>query len=209
MYKMRTGSGLTLVGIVLFTMTLLVGCSDSEEQASREEQAREAENAAAQEEAASREAQEQAQREADAQREPLDVRILVSASIGSDRRLLIEGETNLPDEAQVQVIVERELSSVRWRERVDVAQGEFTAGPFGPGSGLPDGGYRVTVELSEATVQPESVQQRIGEEGEYLAGELVAESRHGLGQIATYTTRFMVGSEPRQSRGDAQLLQTP
>lgn len=207
MYKMRTGSGLTLVGIVLFTMTLLVGCSDSGEQASREEQAREAENAAAQEEAASREAQ--AQREADAKREPLDVRILVSASIGSDRRLLIEGETNLPDEAQVQVIVERELSSVRWRERVDVAQGEFAAGPFGPGSGLPDGGYRVTVELSEATVQPESVQQRIGEEGEYLAGELVAESRHGLGQIATYTTRFMVGSEPRQSRGDAQLLQTP
>ncbi|MGM0826484.1 MAG: hypothetical protein ACQEUY_17430 [Pseudomonadota bacterium] len=205
MYKMRTGFGLTLVGIVLFTMTLLVGCSDSEEQASREQQAREAENAAAEEEAASREAQ----READAQREPLDVRILVSASIGSDRRLLIEGETNLPDEAQVQVIVERELSRVRWRERVDVAQGQFTAGPFGPGSGLPDGGYSVTVELSEATVQPESVQQRIGEEGEYLAGELVAESRHGLGQIATYTTRFMVGSEPRQSRGDAQLLQTP
>lgn len=205
MYKMRTGFGLTLVGIVLFTMTLLVGCSDSEEQASREQQAREAENAAAEEEAASREAQ--AQR--DAEREPLDVRILVSASIGSDRRLLIEGETNLPDEAQVQVIVERELSRVRWRERVDVAQGQFTAGPFGPGSGLPDGGYSVTVELSESTVQPESVQQRIGEEGEYLAGELVAESRHGLGQIATYTTRFMVGSEPRQSRGDAQLLQTP
>lgn len=205
MYKMRTGFGLTLVGIVLFTMTLLVGCSDSEEQASREQQAREAENAAAEEEAASREAQ--AQR--DAEREPLDARILVSASIGSDRRLLIEGETNLPDEAQVQVIVERELSRVRWRERVDVAEGQFTAGPFGPGSGLPDGGYSVTVELSEATVQPESVQQRIGEEGEYLAGELVAESRHGLGQIATYTTRFMVGSEPRQSRGDAQLLQTP
>ncbi|KPQ23184.1 MAG: hypothetical protein HLUCCA13_15025 [Halomonas sp. HL-48] len=205
MYKMRTGFGLTLVGIVLFTMTLLVGCSDSEEQASQEQQAREAENAAAEEEAASREAR--AKR--DAETEALDVRILVSASIGSDRRLLIEGETNLPDEAQVQVIVERELSRVRWRERVDVAQGQFTAGPFGPGSGLPDGGYSVTVELSEATVQPESVQQRIGEEGEYLAGELVAESRHGLGQIATYTTRFMVGSEPRQSRGDAQLLQTP
>lgn len=205
MYKMRTGFGLTLVGIVLFTMTLLVGCSDSEEQASREQQAREAENAAAEEEAASREAQ--AKREAE--REPLDVRILVSASIGSDRRLLVEGDTNLPDEAQVQVIVERELSRVRWRERVEVAQGQFTAGPFGPGSGLPDGGYSVTVELSEATVQPESVQERIGEEGESLAGELVTESRHGLGQIATYTTRFMVGNEPRQSRGDAQLLQTP
>ncbi|KPQ24014.1 hypothetical protein [Halomonas sp. HL-93] len=202
MHKLKTGFLLIIVGIALSTMTLLVGCSDSEEQP------REAENAAAeQEEAASREAQEQ--REAAEEKEPLDVRILVSASIGSDRRLQVEGESNLPDGAQVQVIVERELSRVRWRERVDIQQGQFVAGPFGPGSGLPDGGYSVSVELSEATVQPESVQQRIGEKGEYLAGELVTQSRHGLGQIAVYTTRFMVGNEPRQSRGNAELLQTP
>ncbi|QNI04809.1 hypothetical protein HXW73_11995 [Halomonas sp. SH5A2] len=204
---MKTGFRLTLVGIMLSTMTLLVGCGGGDEQAA-DEQARETAEAAAQEEVASREAQEE-QSEPAKEVEPLDVRILVSASIGSDRRLLVEGETNLPDGAQVQVIVERELSRVRWRERVDVEQGQFIAGPFGPGSGLPDGGYSVKVELSEATVQPRAVQQRIGEEGEYLTGELITQSRHGLGQIATYTTRFMVGNQPRESRGNAELLQTP
>ncbi|OAZ99772.1 hypothetical protein [Halomonas sp. G11] len=206
MHQMKTGFRLTLVGIMLSTMTLLVGCGDGDGQAA-DEQARETAEAAAQEEAASREAQAQSEPAEDV--EPLDVRILVSASIGSDRRLQVEGETNLPDGAQVQVIVERELSRVRWRERVDVEQGQFVAGPFGPGSGLPDGGYSVRVELSEAAVQPRAVQQRIGEKGEYLTGELVTQSRHGLGQIATYTTRFMVGNQPRQSRGDAELLQTP
>lgn len=206
MHQMKTGFRLTLVGVMLFSMALLVGCGDGDEQAA-EEQARETAEAAAQEEAASREAQEQ--NELAEEVEPLDVRILVSASIGSDRRMQVEGETNLPDGAQVQVIVERELSRVRWRERVGVEQGQFAAGPFGPGSGLPDGGYSVTVELSEATVQPRAVQQRIGETGEYLTGELVTQSRHGLGQIATYTTRFLVGSQPRQSRGNAELLQTP
>ncbi|MDR5886846.1 MULTISPECIES: hypothetical protein [Halomonadaceae] len=206
MHQMKTGFRLTLVGIMLSTMTLLVGCGGGDEQAA-DEQARETAETIAQEEAASREAQAQSEKTEEV--EPLDVRILVSASIGSDRRLQVEGETNLPDGAQLQVIVERELSRVRWRERVDVEQGQFVAGPFGPGSGLPDGGYSVSVELSEATVQPESVQQRIGEKGEYLTGELITQSRHGLGQIATYTTRFMVGNQPRQSRGDAELLQTP
>lgn len=206
MHQIRTGFRLTLVGIMLSTMALLVGCGGGDEQAA-DEQARETAEAAAQEEAASREGQEQ--NEPAGEREPLDVRILVSASIGSSRRMQVEGETNLPDGAQVQVIVEREISSVRWRERVDIQQGQFAAGPFGPGSGLPDGGYSVSVELSEATVQPRAVQQRIGEKGEYLAGGLVTQSRHGLGQIATYTTRFMVGSQPRRSRGDAELLQTP
>ncbi|MFN2410864.1 MAG: hypothetical protein ABR539_11280 [Halomonas sp.] len=206
MHQMKTGFRLTLVGIMLSTMTLLVGCGGGDEQ-DADEQARETAEAATQEDTASRDADEQS--EPAEEMEPLDVRILVSASIGSDRRLQIEGETNLPDDAQLQVIVERELSSVRWRERVDVDQGQFVAGPFGPGSGLPDGGYSVSVELSEATVQPRAVQQRIGEKGEYLAGELVTQSRHGLGQIATYTTRFMVGNQPRQSRGDAELLQTP
>ncbi|SES09677.1 hypothetical protein SAMN04487958_10735 [Vreelandella subterranea] len=205
MHQMKTGFRFMLVGIMLVSMTLLVGCGGEDEQAA-DEQARETAEAIAQEEA-SREAQ--AQNEPAEEVEPLDVRVLVSASIGSDRQMQIEGETNLPNGAQVQVIVERELSRVRWRERVEIEQGQFSAGPFGPGSGLPDGGYSVTVELSEATVQPRAVQQRIGEKGEYLTGELVTQSRHGLGQIATYTTRFMVGSQPRQSRGNAELLQTP
>ncbi|SDO40797.1 hypothetical protein [Vreelandella arcis] len=205
MHKMRISFRLALVGIAFSTMTLLVGCSDAEE-APRDAQTSEAEEAALQEEEANREAQQAEMME---EREPIDVQISVSASMRSDRLMMVEGETNLPDGALVQVVVEREISSVRWRERVNIRQGQFSAGPFGPGSGLPDGGYSVSVELSESSVQPDAVQQLIGPKGEYLAGALVSESRHGLGQIATYTTRYMVGNEPRRSRDGAELLQTP
>ena len=120
---------------------------------------------------------------------------------------MVQGETNLPDSAQVQVIVERELSRVRWQARTRVDDGRFEAGPFGSGSGLPDGGYLVTVQLGEATVQPESVRARIGPEGEYLAGALVSQSRHGLGQIATYSRRFLIGNEPRRTRDQVEVIE--
>ncbi|HBS18461.1 MAG TPA: hypothetical protein DD835_11660, partial [Halomonas sp.] len=64
-----------------------------------------------------------------------------------------------------------------------------------------------TVQLGEATVQPESVQARIGTQGEYLTGELVSQSRHGLGQVATYSRRFLVGSEPRRTRDQVDVIE--
>lgn len=124
----------------------------------------------------------------------------------SDRRLTVEGETNLPQATRLQVIVERELSGVRWRERVAVAEGRFVAGPFGPGSGLPDGGYRVTVDVQEGSVQPRSVQERLGEENEHLSGPLVQQSQHGLGKVARYRQRFLVGSETRRTHDQVEVL---
>ncbi|SDN73043.1 hypothetical protein SAMN04487957_101526 [Halomonas shengliensis] len=128
------------------------------------------------------------------------------ASLGGDRRLRVSGNSNLPEGARLQVIVERELSGVRWRERVSLAAGRFEAGPFGPGSGLPDGGYRVTAELQAASVQPREVQARIGAEGEHLSGPLVAASPHGLGQVVRASRRFLVGSEPRRASEQVEVL---
>jgi hypothetical protein len=139
--------------------------------------------------------------------EPLNVMILTAAFLRPDRRLMVEGETNLPNDAQLQVVVEREISRVRWQERTRVVNGKFEAGPLGSGSGLPDGSYLVTVQLGEAAVQPESVQARIGTQGEYLAGELISQSRHGLGQVATYSRRFLVGSEPRRTRDQVDVIE--
>lgn len=130
----------------------------------------------------------------------------LSSRLGSDRRLTVEGETNLPQATRLQVIVERELSGVRWRERVSVAEGGFVAGPFGPGSGLPDGGYRVTVDVQEGSVQPRSVRERLGEENEHLSGPLVQQSRHGLGQVARYRQRFLVGSETRRTHDQVEVI---
>ncbi len=134
------------------------------------------------------------------------VAIEITSRLGSDRRLTVEGSTNLPEATRLQVIVERELSGVRWRERVSVEAGGFVAGPFGPGSGLPDGGYRVTVDVQESSVQPRSVRDRLGEENEHLSGPLVGQSRHGLGQVASYSQRFLVGSETRRTHDQVEVL---
>tara|TARA_R110001606_G_scaffold192953_3_gene340651 strand:- start:295 stop:891 length:597 start_codon:yes stop_codon:yes gene_type:complete len=192
---------LSSVGVLMISVALLAGCSETDkpsEPVSTTEQTSTPESTAAEIDVAA--AEEVA---------PLVVEITAHVSLRSDRRLMVEGESNLPDETLVQIIVEREISSVRWRERTRIGDGEFAAGPFGPGSGLPDGGYIVQVEVSEGSVQPEAVQARIGQEGQLLAGELVNQSRHGLGQVATYSRRFLVGSEPRQTRDQVEVLESP
>jgi hypothetical protein len=139
--------------------------------------------------------------------DPLPVEIVASATLRGDRRLMVEGEANLPDETRLLIVVERELSGVRWQSRTQVTGERFSAGPFGPGSGLPDGGYTITVHLMEASVQPASVRERIGEQGEHLEGELVRNSRHGLGQVARYSRRYLIGSEPRRATDQVEVLE--
>ena len=187
------------VGVLMVSVALLAGCSDMEEPA------RESAATTSAEEAPASEPQAVEEEEV----EPIDVAISTNVSLRTDRRLMVEGESNLPDGTQLQIVVEREISRVRWQARTGVQNGLFSAGPFGSGSGLPDGGYVVRVEVAEASVQPQSVQALIGDQGQHLAGELVRQSRHGLGQVATYSRRFLVGSEPRQTRDQVEVLESP
>lgn len=141
--------------------------------------------------------------------EPLAVTVDTSVTLRADRRVTVSGETNLPDATQINVVFEREQSGVRWRARTQVDDGRFNVGPLGPGSGLPDGIYLLRVESMEASIQPLPVRQRMGSEGEYLAGEWLAQSRHGLGQVIKYTRRVVIGSESRNTRDDVDVLTYP
>ncbi|WP_083002021.1 hypothetical protein [Halomonas sp. GT] len=184
------------ISLVLVSVLLLASCGGQEEESPSEPPEPVVEMPSPQERAEPKEMVD-----------PLVVAISTKASLRSDRRLMVEGETNLPDGALIQVTIEREISRVRWQERTSVSQGQFYAGPFGSGSGLPDGRYIVSVQLSEASVQPRFVQARIGSEGEYLTGELVSQTRHGLGQVATYSRSFLVGSEPRRTRDQVDVVE--
>ncbi|MBS9404494.1 hypothetical protein KG088_12720 [Halomonas sp. TRM85114] len=135
------------------------------------------------------------------------VEIDFTALLLEDRRLMVEGESNLPPGAQLEVIVERERSGVRWRSRTDMGEGSFSAGPFGPGSGLADGGYLISVQLTESAVQPKAVREQIGEQGQHLSGPLVRTSRHGLGKVAGHAQRFMVGDEPRRTHDQVNVVE--
>jgi hypothetical protein len=192
------------VGVLCVSIALLAGCGETEEPSNEAVSATQHEQVPA-----SASSTAKPEEVAEETIEPLVVEITAHVALRSDRRLMVEGESNLPDETLVQIIVEREISSVRWRERTRIENGMFAAGPFGPGSGLPDGGYLVRVEVSEGSVQPKAVQALIGHEGQHLAGELVSQSRHGLGQVATYSRRFLVGSEPRRTRDQVEVLESP
>ncbi|MFC3282367.1 hypothetical protein [Litchfieldella rifensis] len=126
--------------------------------------------------------------------EPFSEPVAISASAEPlpDRRLRVSGETNLPDDAVLLIIVERRASGVRWRHRTSVSDGRFSAEPFGPGSGLPDGTYTITVSLQPASVQPQAVQARIGDRGQHLSGPLVYESVH-QGTTAEYSITYTMG----------------
>lgn len=133
------------------------------------------------------------------------VTIELAVELRSDRRLMVNGTTNLPHATRLQVLINREASGMRWQERTEVRQGHFEAGPFGPGSGLPDGDYGVTVNLPPMSVQPTDVRKRLGEEGVNLSGPLVSASPHGLGKIASVTRRFVIGAQPRRTSDQVEV----
>ncbi|PAU76747.1 hypothetical protein [Halomonas salipaludis] len=136
------------------------------------------------------------EREEAPQVEAITVVIETDARLDNRRQMQVSGTTNLPERAQLQVVVERESSRVRWRSNVNVdAEGDFEAGPFGPGSGLPDGLYLIEVTMPPANVQPLAVRERIGERGEHLTGELVQEANHGLGNEVRYRSQVELGDQ--------------
>lgn len=192
MYKLQTRRQGWFLPLMLVSAGLVSGCSGNEEDARTPPSDTAAEAPAEQPVAPVQDV------------EPLVVSISAGAAMRDDRRLSITGRTNLPDDAQLLVVVERETSGTRWHERTQAENGQFKAGPMGFGSGVPDGDYRIRVQLAEASVQPAAVRKRIGAKGEGLEGELVTQAPHGLGRIAVYTREFSIGSELShlQERGD-------
>ncbi|WP_026106119.1 hypothetical protein [Vreelandella jeotgali] len=174
------------VFILLVLAAWLTGCGGSEEEARTSESARNTADEPADPAPVEKE-----------DVEPLTVSMDAGVTLRDDLRLGVTGTTNLPADSRLLVIIEREASGARWHERTRVNNGQFRAGPMGFGSGVPDGDYRVRVQLSEASIQPPGVRQRIGDKGEALKGQLVRQAPHGLGHIAVYTRAFSVGDEIR------------
>lgn len=133
--------------------------------------------------------------------EPMAVptEVVLEAVLLADRRMQVSGQTNLPDGTRVQVEVVREASGVRWQERLVSREGMLEAGPFGPGSGLPDGYYRLRLTTTPGELQPRAVQAFLGSRGEHLSGPLIVESPHGLGRQVSAVQRVLVGQRVRRT----------
>lgn len=174
---------LRYAGLILVISGLLAGCAEDDE-------TRDSERESTQQQSGSSGAvPDDSEPEFPVLTDPVEITAEVEQR--SDQRLRVTGRTNLPDGTELSIVVERQASGVRWRHIASVENERFAAEPFGPGSGLPEGEYVLTVSVRPAGVQPDAVREIIGGRGEHLSGDLVSESRH-QGATATYVTRYAV-----------------
>jgi len=84
------------------------------------------------------------------------------------------GKTNLPDGLDLSVSVDDKTPGIlTGQSHATVRNGEFSAGPFGPDAGLPNGIYIAEVIMPFPSVQSDAVRAIIGQKGEKLAGKLI------------------------------------
>lgn len=133
-----------------------------------------------------------------------DVRLTVEVQRTNDDRLLVFGETNLPDETNLIVTLFNEDVGYSAQDRTIVTDGRFSAGPFSRQSrGFEVGHYIARVVMPIPEVQPAEVQSVIGDKGEHLTGDLVQESSMG-GKVVKYSISYTLGSEEsiKQTQSD-------
>lgn len=123
-----------------------------------------------------------------------DVNIDASASETIDKRIIITGSTNLPDETEFLISIENETLGFMAQDRAIVKKGKFSSSPLGPISGLIDAIYSIEILMPLAFTQSEQVQRVIGTKGEHLKGPLVEKSEFG-GNTVTYKTSHTIGEK--------------
>lgn len=146
-------------------------------------------------------------------RKPLDgdVRIDISVTQDERRRVRIHGATNLPPGTDLMLsIAERLRGGFFGQSRCSVLDDRsFQSEPFGPAGGLDDGVYVASVTMPFTYLQPDHVQQVIGENGENLSGPLVQVGISGA--TVSADREFTVGgadaSQRQKERANARVRQ--
>jgi len=119
--------------------------------------------------------------------------INAKASSTQDNRILVNGETNLPNATGFMISVVNKMTGFSAQGQSSVMNGKFTAGPFGPMKGLSAGNYSIEIVMPISRVQPASVQNIIGIDGEYLSGPLVDNSV--VGKTIEYSFSYTMGTQ--------------
>lgn len=114
------------------------------------------------------------------------------------RNIIVTGSTNLPDGTHLTITIENKSLGSFASSNVVVKNGSYTSGEFGGKDGLKEGIYEIEVLMPAPFVQPKSVQEIIGSEGENLSGPLVTEDFIGV----VVSTRF------NYEYGAAEQIQT-
>ena len=109
----------------------------------------------------------------------LDLTLSGRAEIQADGKVVIGGDSNLPDQTKLLVTVKRDGYSAQ--DTPTVQGGHFMTQAFSlRGSPLPAGHYLAEITMPIPAVQPESVQKVIGSKGENLTGTLLQQDSIGI-----------------------------
>lgn len=102
-----------------------------------------------------------------------EVEINAQVLTTEDKRIVVNGTTNLPDSTSLLITLDNEGLGFSAEEIVNVLNGRFYTSPLGKATGLPDGNYVIQIVMPLPLMQPETVQSVIGQQGQYLTGSLV------------------------------------
>jgi hypothetical protein len=110
----------------------------------------------------------------------------------------VVGVTNLPDDTKLMIGLRRKETNYFAQAHVVVEGGQFKSERFTVlGKPLPPGNYRLEITMPLASVQPSTVQEIIGKDGEHLTGKLV--ERSPLGIVLNSVTAINVGGPPSRA----------
>lgn len=113
--------------------------------------------------------------------------VFIDAKIVGTNRLIVSGQTNLPDTTKVMITVSNDELGYQEQVGAEVSAGIFESGPF---EDIRPGTYTVNISLGAAQFQNGSVRSVIGSRGEKLQGTLVIKGM--LGKTVRYSTKFAV-----------------
>ncbi|MGY4231100.1 hypothetical protein ACVIIW_000047 [Bradyrhizobium sp. USDA 4449] len=131
---------------------------------------------------------------------PLEA-VIVARADGTTSPSIV-GVTNLPDDTKLLIGLRRKEANYFAQANAVVHGGQFRSEKFGSfGKPLPTGNYRLEITMPLAAVQPPSVQDVIGKDGERLTGKLV--ERSSLGLILTSVSTINIGGAPSRAADDA------
>lgn len=139
---------------------------------------------------------------------PMSEKATLSAAANKtdDGRAVVSGETNLPDDTELLISLSSDTTGFRAQDKSIVSNQKFSAGPFGPESGLSAGNYIVDVIMPIASVQPENVQSIVGNNGQHLTGPLVKDSSWG-GKTVEYSFPYTFGSNASIQQAESDQVQ--
>ncbi len=108
-----------------------------------------------------------------------DVRLEFEIVLLPSGKIKLQGATNLPNGVNLIGGISHNSSRLLLQDKFDVENGRFESSEFGDKSIFLDGVYLASVTMPIPAVQSQSVQEALGQKGEYLHGPLVNEDSWG------------------------------